>query len=199
MARLEAPEEEKGMLAKEIKPGAIVNYNDAPCLIESVNVQSPSARGAATLYKYRARNLITKQKVDITLKGTDALELADFARRPVKFMYADASQLYFLDQENYEQYGLPRESVAEESKYLTEELEGVQVLIYNDQAVGLQLPAAVELTVTQCDPGVRGNSATGRTKPASLETGLVIQVPEYLEQGERVKVDTRTGEFLGRV
>jgi len=187
------------MLAKEIKPGAIVNYNDAPCLIEAVNVQSPSARGAATLYKYRARNLITKQKVDITLKGTDSLDLADFARRPVKFMYADASQLYFLDQENYEQYGLPRESVAEESKYLTEELEGVQVLIYNDQAVGLQLPAAVELTVVQCDPGVRGNSATGRTKPATLETGLVIQVPEYLEQGERVKVDTRSGEFLGRV
>lgn len=187
------------MLAKEIKPGAIVNYNDAPCLIEAVNVQSPSARGAATLYKYRARNLITKQKVDITLKGTDSLDLADFARRPVKFMYADASQLYFLDQENYEQYGLPRESVVEESKYLTEELEGVQVLIYNDQAVGLQLPAAVELTVVQCDPGVRGNSATGRTKPATLETGLVIQVPEYLEQGERVKVDTRSGEFLGRV
>lgn len=187
------------MLAKEIKPGAIVNYNDAPCLIEAVNVQSPSARGAATLYKYRARNLITKQKVDITLKGTDSLDLADFARRPVKFMYADASQLYFLDQENYEQYGLARESVAEESKYLTEDLEGVQVLIYNDQAVGLQLPAAVELTVTDCDPGVRGNSATGRTKPATLETGLVIQVPEYLEQGERVKVDTRSGEFLGRV
>ncbi len=187
------------MLAKEIKPGAIVNYNDAPCLIEAVNVQSPSARGAATLYKYRARNLITKQKVDITLKGTDSLDLADFARRPVKFMYADASHLYFLDQENYEQYGLARESVAEESKYLTEELEGVQVLIYNDQAVGLQLPAAVELTVTHCDPGVRGNSATGRTKPATLETGLVIQVPEYLEQGERVKVDTRSGEFLGRV
>jgi elongation factor P len=64
--------------------------------------------------------------------------------------------------------------------------------------VGLQLPAAVELTVTRCDPGVRGNSATGRTKPATLETGLVVQVPEYLEQGVRVKVDTRTGQFLGR-
>ena len=186
------------MLAKEIKPGTIVNHNDAPCIIESVNVQSPSARGAATLYKYRARNLITKQKVDITLKGTDSLDLADFARRPIKYMYADASQLYFLDQENYEQYGLSRESVAEESQYLTEDLEGMQVLIYNDQAVGIQLPAAVELTVTECDPGVRGNSATGRTKPATLETGLVVQVPEYLEQGERVKVDTRTGEFLGR-
>jgi elongation factor P len=186
------------MLAKEIKPGTIVNHNDAPCIIESVNVQSPSARGAATLYKYRARNLITKQKADITLKGTESLDLADFARRPVKYMYADASQVYFLDQENYEQYGLSKESVAEESHYLTEDLEGVQVLIYNDQAVGLQLPAAVELTVTRCDPGVRGNSATGRTKPATLETGLVVQVPEYLEQGVRVKVDTRTGQFLGR-
>jgi elongation factor P len=187
------------MLAKEIKPGAIVNHNGAPCMIESVNVQSPSARGAATLYKYRARNLITKQKVDLTLKGGDSLDLADFSRRPVKFMYADASHVHFLDQENYEQYGLAKESVAEESKYLTEDLEGVQVLIYNDEAVGLQLPVAVELTVTQCDPGVRGNSATGRTKPAKLETGLVVQVPEYLNQGERVKVDTRTGQFLSRV
>jgi len=186
------------MLAKEIKPGTIVNLNDAPCLIESVNVQSPSARGAATLYKYRARNLITKQKVDLTLKGADSLDLADFARRPVKFMYADASHSYFLDQENYEQYGLSKESVAEEALYLTEDLEGVQVLMYNDQAVGIQLPVAVELTVTQCDPGVRGNSATGRTKPATLETGLVVQVPEYLNQGERVKVDTRTGLFLSR-
>jgi len=186
------------MVAKEIKPGAIVNYHDAPCLVESVNVQSPSARGAATLYKFRARNLITKQKVDFTLKGSDSLDLADFARRAIKFMYADAAHLYFLDQENYEQYALTKESVAAESEYLTEDLEGMQALIYNDEAVGIQLPAAVELTVTQCDPGVRGNSATGRTKPATLETGLVVQVPEYLNQGERIKVDTRTGQFLSR-
>jgi elongation factor P len=186
------------MLAKEIKPGTIVNYNDAPCLIESVNVQSPSARGAATLYKYRARNLITKQKVDITLRGGDSLGLADFSRRPVKYMYADAASAYFLDQDNYETYGLPKEDLAEEAQYLTEELEGVQVLIYNDQAVGVQLPVAVELTVVECEPGVRGNSATGRTKPAKLQTGLVVQVPEYLEQGERIKVDTRNGQFLSR-
>ena len=71
-------------------------------------------------------------------------------------------------------------------------------LIYNDECVGLQLPVVVELKVTQCDPGVRDNSATGRTKPATLETGLVVYVPEYLAQGETVKVDTRTGEFLSR-
>jgi len=186
------------MLAKEIKPGAVVNYASAPCIIESVNVQSPSARGAATLYKYRARNLITKQKVDIALKGTDSLEPADFSRRPVKYMYADATQLYFLDQGNYETYSLSKEEIAEESRYLTEELEGVQALIYNDQAVGIQLPVAVELQIVECSPGIRGDSATGRAKPAKLQTGLVVQVPEYLNEGERIKVDTRTGQFLSR-
>ena len=186
------------MLAKEIKPGTIVNFNDAPCLIESVHVQSPTARGAATFYKYRARNLITKQKVDITLRGGDSLDPADFSRRPVKYMYADSASAYFLDQGNYETYALPKEDLAEETQYLTEDLEGVQVLIYNEQAVGVQLPVAVELTVVECEPGIRGNSATGRTKPAKLQTGLVVQVPEYLEQGERIKVDTRNGQFLSR-
>jgi elongation factor P len=186
------------MLAKEIKPGAIVTYNGAPCMIEGVNVQSPSARGAATLYKYRARNLISKQKVDFTFKGTDSLDLADFSRRAVKFMYADPTHLYFLDQQNYETIALTKEDVAEESQYLTEALEEVQVLVFNDLPVGLQLPAAVELKVVQCDPGVRGNSATGRTKPATLETGMIVQVPEYLNEGETIKVDTRTGQFLSR-
>jgi elongation factor P len=186
------------MLAKETKPGAIVVFNQSPCLIESVNVQSPSARGAATLYKYRARNLITKQKVDITLKGTESLDLADFFRRTVKYLYADPTHVHFMDNENYEQYDLAREDVQQEMLYLTEDLEGIQALFYNDQPVSLQLPVAVELTVTQCDPAIRGNSATARTKPATLETGLVVQVPEYLNQGERIKVDTRTGLFLQR-
>ncbi len=186
------------MLAKEIKPGTVVNYAGAPCTVESVNVQSPSARGAATLYKYRARNLITKQKVDIALKGTDSLELADFSRRQVKYMYADAAHVYFLDQGSYETHALRKEEVAQESQYLTDDLKGVQMLVYNDQPVGIQLPVAVELTIVECSPSVRGDSATGRTKPATLETGLVVQVPEYLSEGERIKVDTRTGEFLSR-
>ncbi|MBN2578076.1 MAG: elongation factor P-like protein YeiP [Pirellulales bacterium] len=186
------------MLAKDLKRGHIVNYNGAPCMIETINVQSPSARGASTLYKYRARNLISKQKVDITLKGTDSLNEADFTRRPVKFMYADPGDVYFLDQEDFNQYSLPKADLEEELKFLTEELEGVQALIYNDQCVGIQLPLTVVLKVTQCDPGIKGASATARTKPATLETGLIVQVPEYLEQGETVKVDTRTGNYLSR-
>jgi len=186
------------MLAKEIKRGGVVVYNGAPCLIESVTVQTPSARGAATYYKYRARNLATRQKVDISLRGNEGLDEADFQRRAVKFLYADATELHFMDQENYEQYALAKEDVEEESPYITEELEGILALIYNDECIGVQLPVAVTLRVVQCDPGIKGASATARTKPATLETGLVVQVPEYLSEGEVVKVDTRTGEYLSR-
>jgi elongation factor P len=186
------------MLAKDIKRGHIVNYNGAPCMIETINVQSPSARGAATFYKYRARNLITKQKVDITLRGGESLPEADFQKHPVKFMYADPAEVHLLDETSYEQYSLPRDDLSEELQYLTEDLEGIQALIYNDQCVGIQVPLTVELNVVQCDPGMKGASATARSKPATLETGLVVQVPEYLSQGERIKVDTRTGTYLSR-
>ncbi|MGA2034240.1 MAG: translation elongation factor EF-P, partial [Thermoguttaceae bacterium] len=152
------------MLAKDIKPGSIINYLEAPCAIESVNVQSPTARGAATFYKYRARNLITKQKVDITLRGGDQLPEADFHKRNIKFMYADATHLHFLDQEDYNQYSLAKESLADELQYLTEDLDGVQALIYNDECVGIQLPVAVELKVVECDPAIKGASATSRSK-----------------------------------
>jgi elongation factor P len=184
--------------AKEIKTGAIVNYDGAPCIIETINVQSPSARGASTLYKFRARNLVTKQKVDIVFKGTDVLPEANFEKRDVKYMYADATHMHFLDQEDYNQYSLTHAEVEQEAKFLTEDLEGMLALVYNEQCVGIQLPTAVELTITRCDPGVKGNSATGRTKPATLQTGLIVQVPEYMSEGDRVKVDTRNGQYLSR-
>jgi elongation factor P len=186
------------MLAKDIKTGMIMNYNGAPCIIETINVQSPSARGGQTYYKYRARNLITKQKVDITLKGGESLDDADFRRRPIKFMYADASDVHFLDQEDFNQYDIPKDAVEQELFYLTEDLEGMQVLIYNDAPVGIQLPAAVVLEIVECDPAMKAASATSRTKSAKLQTGLTVQVPEYISCGEKVKVDTRSGEFLSR-
>ena len=186
------------MLAKEIKPGTVVNHNDAPHIIETVTVQSPSARGSATLYKFRARNLMTKQKTDITLKGTEGLDDADFHRREVTFMYADSEAAHFLDSGDYNQYALPREDVSTELQYITEGLQGMLALIYNGQCVGIQLPTAVDLKITQCDPAVKGNSATSRTKPATVETGLLVNVPEYLKEGEVIRVDTRTGEFLAR-
>ena len=186
------------MQAKEIKPGTVVNYQGAPILIESVNVQSPSARGAATIYKFRGRNLVNKQKTDITLRSGESMDQADFTRRSVKFMYSDATDAHFLDQTDYNEWSLSLEDLGDAKYYITEDLEGMLAMIYNDECVGIQLPTAVELTVTECEPGVRGNSATGRNKPATLQTGLVVQVPEYICQGELVKVDTRSGEYLSR-
>ena len=186
------------MLAKEIKTGSIVVYNGDPVVINSLKVQTPSARGAATLYVFRAKNIVTKQKVDFKLKGTDMLEDADFQSREIKLMYTDNESAHFLDQEDFNQYELPLEDVADEIRYVTESLEGMSAMIYNDECVGISLPTSVVLEITQCDPGVKGNSATSRTKPAKLETGLEIQVPEYLKEGEKVKVDTRTGDYLSR-
>lgn len=186
------------MQAKEIKNGSVVNFNGAPILIQGISVQSPSARGAATLYKFKGRNLVTKQKQDITLKGNESLDEADFMRKAVRLMYTDQTHMHLMDQEDFSQYSLPLEDVGEASNYITEELEGMLALIYNEECVGVQIPQTIELTVTQCDPGVKGDSATKRTKPATLETGLVVQVPEYLSQGERVKIDSRTGAYLSR-
>jgi elongation factor P len=186
------------MLAKEIKTGEVVVYEGAPVIIESLNVQSPSARGAATLYKFRGRNAVTRQKVDITLKGTESLDQADFERRDVQVMFADATHLHLMDIENYNQYEVALDDVRDQIPHMPDGLEGVRALIYNDECVGIDIPATVELLITQCDPGVRGNSATSRSKPATMQTGLVVQVPEYITEGEKIKVDTRTGQFLSR-
>jgi elongation factor P len=186
------------MQAKDIKTGTIVVYEDAPVVIEKISVQSPSARGASTLYKFRGRNLVTKQKTDISLKGNDSLDEADFQKRGVSLMYADATHMHFLDQLDFQQYSIELSTIEDQRWYIKDGLEGMVALIYNDEFVGVELPAAVTLEITQCDPSVRGNSATSRLKPATLETGLVIQVPEYLKQGESIRVDTRSGEFLSR-
>ena len=146
------------MQAKEIKSGHVVNYHEAPCLIEAVTVQSPTARGAATFYKIRAEPDHAAEGGHHA-QGRRQPRPADFRKRPIKFMYADATHVHFLDQEDYNQYSPAKEDVVEESKYLTEELEGVQALIYNDECVGIQLPVAVALTIAQCDPAMKGASA----------------------------------------
>jgi elongation factor P len=186
------------MLAKDLKPGGIVKHGDAPVIVETITVQSPSARGGTTLYKFRARNVVTKNKVDFAMKGTDMLPEADFSRRDVTIMYSDTESVHLLDSESYEQYSVAREDVADEMQWITEATTGIIAMIYNDECVGITIPASAALKITQCDPGVRGNSATGRTKPVTLETGVTIQAPEYIAEGEVIKVDTRTGEFLGR-
>jgi elongation factor P len=185
--------------AKDFKRRMVVEIDGAPHMIEHIQVQTPSARGAATLYKIKARNLKTKVRVEKSYRGTDSLSESSFERRPIQYLYRDPDQLYFMDAETFNQFSLPVDDLKDQIPYMTENMEGVEALVVDEEVIAVELPDTVELEIIESAPGVRGNSATGRTKPATLSTGVVVQIPEHLDQGETVRIDTRTGEYLGRV
>lgn len=184
--------------AKDFKRRMVVEIDGAPHMIEQITVQTPSARGAATLYKVKARNLKTRARVERAFKGSDVLPEASFERRAIQYLYRDADGLHFMDTASYDQFSLTAEELEEQAPYMTENMEGLEALLVNDEPIGIEIPDTVALAITETAPGARGNSATGRTKPATLSTGHVIQVPEHLDAGTVVRVDTRTGEYLGR-
>lgn len=187
------------MLIKQFKSGGIVTVNGAPHIIENVEKHTPSARGAATIYKIRCRNLLTQTKTDITGKGEDNYDEPNFSKRPVQYLYQESDDYVFMDLETYEQFPLNKSVVGDNKFYLVEDMEDIFGLILEGSIVGIQMPDVVEQKLTECDPAIKAQSATKRGKPATTETGLVIQVPEYMEAGQVVRIDTRTGEFLGRV
>ena len=184
--------------AKDFKRRMVVDIDGTPHMIEHIQVQSPSARGAATLYKVRARNLKTRAKVDKSFKGTESLAEASFERRPVEYLYKDPDGFHFMDSTDYNQFTLKQGDVEDFLPYMTENMAGVQALLVDEEVIGIEIPETVDLRIIETAPGVKGHSATGRTKPATLVTGHVIQVPEHLESNILVKVKTDTGEYLGR-
>ena len=185
--------------ACELSRNSIVSIDGAPHVVESLRVTTPSARGAATLFKFRFRNLLTKAKQDQTCKGDDKFGDLDFDRRAVQFLYKEHDDVYtFMDAEDFSQFSLSADELGEQAPYLVEELEGVKALVVNGRPVAIELPVAVVLRIASCEPTLKGQTATARTKTAHTETGLVVHVPEYITEGEAVRIDTRTGEFLGR-
>lgn len=183
----------------ELKRGLIIDVDGDPCVIENINVQTPSSRGANTLWKVRARNLRTRQKVDRVYRGGDTIGEPNFEKREVQYLYSDGSAYHFMDLGDYNQFELAKETIEEEARYLVDNMEGIRSLVLDGEVIGIELPSVVELAIAECDPSVKGNSATGRTKPATLETGLVVQVPEHIGAGEVIRVETSTGKFIQRV
>jgi elongation factor P len=184
--------------AKEFKRRMVVEIDGAPHMIEHIQVQSPSARGAATLYKVRARNLKTRNRVEKSYKGTEGLSESSFERRAVQYLYRDPDGFHFMDSTDFNQFSLKAEDLEDFAPFMTENMEGVEALLVDEEVIGIEIPDTVELDIVDTAPGVRGNSATGRTKPATLSTGHVIQVPEHLDSNVKVRVNTETGEYLGR-
>ncbi|MDF3128132.1 elongation factor P [Kiritimatiellaeota bacterium B1221] len=184
---------------RDLSKNHIINLNNAPHKLESLHVQNPSARGGSSLYKMRFRNLVTQNKTDVVMKGEDPLEEVEVDTIDVQFAYQSGNEYTFMDNETYEQYDLPKNEVEHILPYLVEDMEGVRALIQEGRVLTLLMPDVVELEITECDPSIKGASATARTKPATLSTGLIVQVPEYMAAGEIVRVDTRTDACLGRV
>jgi elongation factor P len=186
------------MKANEIKKGMVVNIDGQTVMIKQVQVQSPSSRSGSTLYKVKGRNVVSRLKFERNFKGDDSVEAIEFVRRPVQFLYRDADGCTFMDSETYEQYIVPEAAIEEEMPYISDALQGLYALIANGALLGIELPATVTLPIRECAPGIKGASASARTKPATLSTGLVVQVPEYLAQDEIIKINTETGEYMSR-
>jgi elongation factor P len=186
------------MKASELKRGMVVAVDGAPYIVREVQVKTPSSRSGNTLYRVLFRNVVTRQKLDQTYRGDEPLPEVSFERRPVQLIYREADACTFMDLEDFQQYTLDAEALEAELPYLTEGLEGVHALVSDGALLGIELPATVELEVVDCAPAMKGASASARTKPATLSTGLVVQVPEYIAPGERLRVNTATGEFSAR-
>ncbi len=184
--------------ASDLKRGVIVDINDVPHAVKKVDVKSPSSRGAATLYKIRFTNLKTGQKLDESYKGDDFLKDIDCVRVAVQYSYMDGDSCVFMNMDDYSQYALNASDLEDQLGYLTEGLEGIKALLVDGEILGIELPQSVSLTITDTAPGIKGATATGRTKPATLSTGLEVQVPEYLENGEVIKINTSDGKFISR-
>lgn len=184
--------------ANELKKKLHLLVDGQPYTVLEVQYATPSARGASTLVKTRLRNLLNGAVQDKTFKTSEKFEEPDVEKIPAAFLYADGSQYHFMDNASYEQFSLNQDQLGDQKFYLKENME-MQALRYNGRVISLELPATVDLAVSETEPAIKGASASGRSaKKATLETGLEVHVPLYIEPGTVVRVNTQTGEVTGR-
>jgi len=184
--------------ACELKKGSLVGIRGLPHVLETLSVSTPTARGAASIYHFRFRNLVTKAKQDVSCKGEEPFDSIDFERRPIQYLYREADLYTFMDTEDFSQFTLQQDAIEDQLNYLIEEMEGLFALMSDGKVLTIEVPQKVVLEIDSCDPVMKGASVTARSKPAKCKTGLVVQVPEYLEAGEKILIDTATGTYLSR-
>jgi elongation factor P len=168
----------------------------APCSVVDVDFVKPG-KGQA-FARVKIKNLLTQRVVERTYKTGESVESADVMDTDMQYLYNDGEHLHFMHPETFEQLGAGQEAVGDSAKWLKEQ-DMCTVTLWNNDVIAVVPPNFVELQITETDPGVRGDTASGGGKPATLETGAVVKVPLFVEQGEVIKVDTRTGEYVGRV
>jgi elongation factor P len=179
----------------EFRKGLKIELDGSPYIIVDFQHVSPGKGSAFT--RTKMKNLLTTNTIERTFKSGDKVGIPDLVEKKMQFMYADGEGFHFMDTTNYEQIALNDEQVGDRKFYFQEGIN-VSILFYNDRAITVDTPNFVILTITRTDPGIRGDTVTGGTKPATLETGAVVQVPLHLNEGDKIKVDTRDNRYVER-
>lgn len=184
--------------AADLKKSHVIEIDGVPHTVENITQSTPTARGGNTIYRVRFRNVATKQKVDKSYKGGDSLQEASFETSEVQYLYKEGDRYTFMDLESYDQFELFEADIEDALPFLVEDMEGITALTSEGKVLTIRMPSTLEMEIVECPPSMKGASATSRTKPATLTTGLIVQVPEYIAPGEIIKVDTEEKRFLSR-
>jgi len=180
----------------DFKTGITLNIPEG--LMQIIDFQHVKPGKGGAFVRTKMRNVRTGAVIDRTYNAGEKMEQAIIDKREMQFLYRDGSNYVFMDNSTYDQIEITPAQLGDSINYLKEQDNAI-VNTYNDEIIGIDLPAAVELVITECEPGIQGDRVSGAKKPATLETGLVIQVPLFVNQGDKVKVDTRSGDYLTRV
>jgi elongation factor P len=180
----------------EFRNGLKIEIDGEPFTMIFFQHVKPGKGGA--FVRTKIKNLKTGRVLDRTFRSGEKLEEADVEERRMQYLYRDGADWVFMDSESYDQVHFNAEQVGDAAKWLKENLE-VEVLFWKSKPINLELPSFIEAKITQTDPGLKGDTASGATKPATLETGAVVQVPLFIKEGETIRVDTRTGAYVERV
>ncbi|HYW72187.1 MAG TPA: elongation factor P [Pyrinomonadaceae bacterium] len=184
--------------ANELKRKLLITVEGQPYLVLDVFFASPTARGGATMVRTRLRNVLSGAVLEKSFRSSEKFAEPDIETVPASFLYHDAEGFHFMDEKSFEQFAFSNETIGTDRGYLKDGLS-LQVLKYNGEPISLQLPQYVELAVSSTELGLRGDTAAGgATKQATLETGLEVRVPLFIKEGEVVRVNTQTGEVMGR-
>ncbi len=179
----------------QFKSGLKVMLDNDPCSIIENQFVKPG-KGVA-LNRVKLRNLLTGRVLEKTFRSGDTIEAADVHETPMQYLYSDGEHWHFMVPDTFEQYQAGEAAMGEAAKWLKEE-DVCDVMLWNGQPISVQTPAFVILRVEQTDPGLKGDTSSGGSKPATLETGAVIRVPLFIKEGELLRIDTRTGEYASR-
>jgi len=180
----------------DLKKGLKITLDGDPYLVIAFDFTKPG-KGQA-LYRTKMRNMINGTILDRTYRSGETFEPASLDERQMEYLYKEGSHYHFMDQQTYDQVIMEEETLGDSKNYLLENLK-VDVLLFGEKAIGVTLPNFVNLRVTQTDPWAKGDTSGNDSKPATVETGYVLRVPPFIEEGELITIDTRTGEYSTRV